>query len=855
MKRLMLIIGIALLATACRASAQSFDWSELPAIPDALGVGGPFAGVDSGALILVGGANFPNGMPWENGDKVWYDEVLVLESQTATQWLIASRLPHPLAYGASLSTANGLLLIGGRDETQAYDTVYRLRWDTKTKQISLDDSLPRLPMPSFFHAAAMIGNTIYVAAGQSDVSAPVLNHAFWALDLDAASPAWAELDPWPGAARVKAVAVAQTAGTAQPYFYFFSGEIPTVSAAGDPQYQYLTDGYRFNPAAKPGEAAWRPMADAPVPVAASTALPSGQAHVLVFSGSTGEHVYEPQATQPEFPAEVRAYHTITDTWVVAGKMPQPVVTTQAVRWGDNIVLPSGEIRPGVRTSKVQMATTKPPKGVFGALNMAVLIGYLAALVGVGAYFSRREKGTADFFLAGKRIPWWATGLSIYATQLSAITFLALPAMAYSTNWVYAPAYLAMIVMAPVIIYCYLPFFCRLNITTAYEYLELRFGLGVRLFGSLSFILFQILRMAIVVYLPALALTAITGLNVYACIVIMGVLAILYTVLGGMEAVVWTDVVQALVLLGGLAISLVIVLNVDGGIGAILSEARAAGKLKATNWTWSYVELATWSLLIGQLLNQLGPYTTDQAVIQRYLSTRDEKSAAKGIWLNALLSVPVVVLFFLMGTALFVYFKAHPEIMPITMQNDQAFPLFIAHQLPAGVSGLVIAGIFAASMSSLDSSMHSIATAVTVDFFRRFEPKMNDAYAMSIARIIIAIAGCFAMIAAVILVTFDIQSLFHFFQKILGLTTSALVGIFMLGIFTRRATGVGALTGAAAGTLALAYATYMTQLNTYLLPVVGIGTTVLTGYLVSFTTPAPDAKRLQGLTLRTIEKKV
>ncbi|MHC4753091.1 MAG: sodium:solute symporter family transporter [Planctomycetota bacterium] len=185
----------------------------------------------------------------------------------------------------------------------------------------------------------------------------------------------------------------------------------------------------------------------------------------------------------------------------------------------------------------------------GWSNWFVLGCYLVILVGVGIYFAKREKSTDDFFLAGRRIPFWAAGLSIFGTQLSAITYLAMPARAYATDWNLLPLNIGILAIAPLVVFVYIPLFRRLNITTAYEYLEKRFHVSIRIFGSLSFITFQLGRMGVVILLPALALSAVTGMNVYLCITLIGVLSTVYTALGGMEAVIWTDVLQAVVLIG------------------------------------------------------------------------------------------------------------------------------------------------------------------------------------------------------------------------------------------------------------------------------------------------------------------
>jgi SSS family transporter len=518
-------------------------------------------------------------------------------------------------------------------------------------------------------------------------------------------------------------------------------------------------------------------------------------------------------------------------------MPQGVVTSGVAEWQGRIVIASGEVRPGVRTPAVRALELASESTGFGRLNSVVLAAYLLGLVGIGAYFARRERSTGDFFLAGRRIPWWAAGISILATQLSAITFVSTPAVAYATDWVVLPGKAMILLMAPVVVFLYLPFFRRLDITTAYEYLERRFNVAVRLFGSASFIAFQLMRMAIVIFLPSLALSTITGIDVYACILIMGVLSTLYTALGGMEAVVWTDVLQTFVLFGGMLIAVFIVAAEVGGFGGVLDVAVADGKTRMWNFSWSFTDLASWSILLGTFALQFGPYTTDQSVIQRYLTTKDEASAARGIWLNGLLAIPVGILFMTLGTCLYVFFKRHPDLLPLGMQNDEVLPLFVSGQLPAGLSGLVIAGIFAASMSSLDSSMHSIATACTVDWYKRFSPTASDARCLRLARGLTVLLGVVAVATASVLVTYDIRSLWFFFQKCLGLVSSGLVGVFILGVFTRRASATGVLIGAAAATAVLVYVTWFSPLHFYLYAVVGITTCVAVGYLASLIWPA------------------
>jgi SSS family transporter len=461
------------------------------------------------------------------------------------------------------------------------------------------------------------------------------------------------------------------------------------------------------------------------------------------------------------------------------------------------------------------------------------------MIGIGWYFSRRNKSTSDYFLAGGRIPWWAAGLSIYATMLSAITYLSQPALAFSYDWQAYLGYFTILLIVPLIITFYLPFFRRLNITTAYEYLEKRFNIVIRMFGSGSFVLFQLARMGIVVYLPALALSTVVGIDIYLAIVIMGILAIVYTVMGGIEAVIWTDVIQVIVLIGGLILGLIYIAVDIGDVGYIFSTAYEDGKFQLFDFRWSFTEVVTWSLFLGTFALNFAPYTTDQAVVQRYLTTSSEKEARKSIWMNGIISIPAGLLIFLMGTFLYVYFRDNPQFLQVGMQNDGIFPLFIADHLPPGVAGLVIAGIYSAAMSSLDSSMHSVSTVITVDFYKRFSTKTTDSTTMKIARWVTVSVGILGTGVAAFMAAYPIASLFFFFQEIVGLFGSALAGVFMLGIFFKKANWVGTLIGAVLSVLSLVLVKYFTPLNFYIYPLIAIPVCVIGGYLASLLIPAGE----------------
>jgi len=493
---------------------------------------------------------------------------------------------------------------------------------------------------------------------------------------------------------------------------------------------------------------------------------------------------------------------------------------------------------------------------FGWLNWTVLGGYLLAILLMGLYFSRREKSTDDFFLAGRRIPWWAAGLSIVGTGLSAITFMSFPGKAYAGNWLHFTGNLVPILIVPIVILFYLPFYRRLNVTTAYEYLEKRFNLAARLVGGLLYICFQFLRMAVILYLPALALHTVAGLDIYACILAMGLLCTVYTVLGGVEAVIWTDVLQVVVLMGAAIVCLGIIAGqVDGGFGAVVSKGMAAGKFRAANFTWDPKTGALWLFIVGRFFGDFMPNTADQGVIQRYLTVPDLKSARRAAWVGGLSVIPVSLVFFSLGTALWVFYQSRPELIPADLQNDQILPLFMVQQMPAGIAGLAIAGLFAAAMSSVDSSMNSVSAVVTTDAYRRFRPQTSEQNCLKLARWVTGLTGLVGTVAALVMASYadQFKSTWDLFLYILFWLGSPLAGMFVLGIFTRRANGLGVCIGASAGAIGILLVMNFTELHGMLYPVVGLGGCVVTGYLASLVLPAPKPRDLSGLTIHTTDK--
>lgn len=827
-------IALLLLAPYLVAAQGYWEWNELPPIPEELGVAGPFTANLGGRLVVAGGAHFPVS-PFQGGTKRWVADAYVLEPGGA--WASTTPLPAPRAYGVSVHVGEGAIWIGGSDSEAHFRDVWRVSWDGGEL---VYEELPPLPEPNANMGGAVLGSVVYVAGGQAAADSGEAYRKYWVLDVAAEQPEWQELDPWPGAGRILSAVAAQDGAV-----YVIGGAELVSGDDGAVGRRFLTDGFRYRPAG-----GWEAIEAAPRPFVAAPAAAWGHSHVFVFGGDDGRNFTrndELGDSHPGFPRDVWAFHTITGRWTPRGEMPFGHVTTNALGYGDGLVVASGEDRPGHRSPRVFHGVPAEAPARFGWADYAALTLYLLALVAMGFYFSRGEGSTEQFFLAGRKAPGWAVGLSIYGTQLSSISFIAIPAKVYSTDWVYLLIQISIVLVAFPVVLIYLPFFRRAPLVTAYEYLESRFNLATRLFASASFVLFQIGRMSIVVFLPAIALATVTGIDVFVSIIVMGVLATLYTVLGGIEAVIWTDVLQVFVLLGGALLSLFIVLaSIEGGGAALVEQGMAAGKFHVFNWSWDFTTTAVWVVLIGNFFNNLVPYTSDQAVVQRYLTTKDEKSAARAIWMNAALVPVSTLILFSLGTGLWAFYKERPEQLLPGLPLDSIFPLFISQELPAGLAGLVIAGVFAASMSTLDSSLNSVSTALVTDWYARFRD-VSDRKKLRLARLLTTFFGALATVVSLALATFNVGSLWDTFQAVMGLFGGALAGLFALGIFSKRANGPGALIGAVASVLVLAWVQRNTPVHFFLYGLVGVGTCFVVGYFASWAFPAPAENQLRELT--------
>ena len=852
-----------------QSADQQIAWKKAGRLPDVGGKGNPgvagaFIGVNNGVLIVAGGANFPNKMPWEGGIKVFHQKVFIFEKkEDSLQGVpISTNLPQLVAYGASVSTPVGLVCVGGENEDGALKTVFRLNWRPGKRNLEIQP-LPSLPRPVSNALLATSNDRLYLAGGERDGRTV---SDFLTLDLGNLAAGWRKLPNLPLAVS-NAMGGIQSNGDGDSFF-IFGGR----SSTADGLSTFHNEGFAYDIK----HHTWQPRRPLPVGLSAGTGLAVGSTYLLTVSGDDGstyrqvegvsrELAAAPNADtlqarrsqllsgHPGFGRSVLFYNTITDRWTHLGDFPgNGQVTTTAVRWGHELYIPSGEIRAGVRTPDIWRGTLVQ-KTYFGWLDYTVLVLYFLLMIFIGWWTSRHQHSTDDFFRGGEKIPGWATGLSIFGAKLSAITFIGIPAKTYAKDWTYFFLLMTIVMVMPFVIRYFIPFYRRIDATSAYEYLEKRFNYLTRFLGAVLYILLQLGRMGIVLLLPSIALSVVTGIDVVTGIVIMSVVSIFYTVLGGIEAVIWTEVVQVVILLGGAILTLVLIpFLLEGDWATHYQTLKDYDKLTVFDFSFDWQSSTFWVVLVGGFSLNLIQYGADQTVVQRYLTTKDQKAAEDSLRLGAWLTVPSTIIFFSIGTLLYLYYQQQPNAVNIALDSqDTIYPWFIVNELPVGIAGLVITAIFAAAMGALNGSVNCVATVFTNDLFRPFAPDLPEKIYLRTARWVTFLVGVFGMTVALLMAQMKTYSLWDEFNVILGLFTGSIGGVFILGIFTTRASAPGVVAGLVLSSILQFWISQFTSLNLLMYAFTGLMSCLAFGYLFSLAFGAPK-KPLAGLTIHEQE---
>ena len=489
------------------------------------------------------------------------------------------------------------------------------------------------------------------------------------------------------------------------------------------------------------------------------------------------------------------------------------------------------------------------------LDASVIVVYMLAMVLVGRWFGRRQKSTEDYFVAKRSIPSWALGISIYAALISSITFIAYPGSAYAGNWnEMVPGFMVvgvLILVGLVII----PFFRHAVGMSAYEFFEKRFGYKVRAYSAFAFAMGHFSKMGFVFYTMALTVTSMTGWNLYAVMLVTGIVTIYYTVVGGLEAVIWTDVIQGFIKCIGIFVCVGYLLYLmPGGPSAAFQLAWDNNKFSLGSFDFNFTNKnSVWIMSLYGFFWYLQKYTADQTLVQRYLVARTDRDALKGVALGALLCIPAWALFMLIGTLTWAYYRLSGEVLPAAINKaDKVFPFFLATKIPAGLAGLFMASLFSAAMSMLSSDLNCLSVVGVEDCYRRIKPNATDRQRLAMGKLIVAICGILSILIAII-IAWKSEQVLSFYFTVSSIVAGGLAGLFLLAFLSPRANRQGVYIGIAACLIFTTWATLtggktqtldLGTLNFPLHPVM-IGVIahlvlLVVGYVASLFFPAPES---------------
>jgi SSS family transporter len=515
-----------------------------------------------------------------------------------------------------------------------------------------------------------------------------------------------------------------------------------------------------------------------------------------------------------------------------------------------------------------------------SIDIAVIVAYLAAMLGMGLYFMRRQTSASEYLLASRSIGWFAIGLSLLSSLNSALDYIVGPAAYIEWGLVLGMGILAVILAFPFVFYLFIPFYQRLKILNCYEYLEYRFDVRVRTTASAIFILWRICWMAFTIYLPAYALNVVMGLPLIPTIVVLGVITTSYTTMGGARAVVWTDVVQAIIMFTGLLLATIIaVRQVPGGLVGVWNAAEEQGLLQVTaripEWDGAGVggrvvlyftyPITILSVVLANFLSQLNNYGADQVMIQRYLSSRSLRDCQKGFIVNAVAYIVYVCIFFVLSMALMAFFRHHPvpmELLPAGSKFEFYFPYFIGTGLPVVVKGMVLVAIYSAAQSSVSAGISASTSVIFGNFYRRLihgEVKTAEHVGERIEGQYMFFNRCCALGLGLTVTTVACliqgigEGLFEIANKIVFNFAGVMIPVFLLGMFSRRARSLGVALGAVSGVIAMfvwgfgyRFGLFERELGYGWTSSVGFVTTVVVAYLISYFEKDPPPEKMRFL---------
>jgi len=420
------------------------------------------------------------------------------------------------------------------------------------------------------------------------------------------------------------------------------------------------------------------------------------------------------------------------------------------------------------------------------IDWLIIALYFVFIIWLGSKFGKKQKSSERYFLGNRKLPGWAVGISMFATIISSWAFIALPGKSFKNDLQYLMTISTIPISTFLAVRFFLPMFRNKIKLSAYEYLEKRFGMTARVYGNLTFIIVHFGKMGAILYLLCLAISGMTGWNIFILISIVGISTIIYTYFGGIEGVIWADVTQGLLLLGGGIVSILFLLfSLPYGASQIFETAIQADKFKLMSFDFNWNTISVYVLLCFGFNFYLQKYASDQTVVQRYLLSPSKNQAVKALWISSGLIMFVWAIFMSIGALLWAYYDIRPELLPdvVRTQPDKVFPYFIGHQMPTGISGLILAALMAATMSTLSSDLNSLGAILFDDYYNKIKKERTDQQRLFFSRLSVLITGLLAVFLAMSFTR--IKSMADAAFNFVSLVAGGVLGMYLLGIFINR----------------------------------------------------------------------
>lgn len=419
---------------------------------------------------------------------------------------------------------------------------------------------------------------------------------------------------------------------------------------------------------------------------------------------------------------------------------------------------------------------------FSSVDIFILCLYGLSLIGMGIYFSRKTKTATQFMIADRSIPAWAAGLAVMSAYTSSISYIATPGKAFDDNWHPLIFALCMIPISWFVCRYVIPWYRKTQTISVYGFLENRLGYWARAYAAFSFVLYMVGRMAVILYLASLLLDSFLDWNLTYIIITIGVITILYTLLGGMEAVIWTDVIQSIIMICGILYCAIFLSNeIFTGDTPVIDLAMQQDKFSLGSTSFSFTDRTVWVMIVYGLTENLRNLIADQNYTQKYATVKTEAEAKKSVWLATFLYVCLTIIFLYIGTALWSFYQSSTASLPAEIvKGDQVFPYFISTQVPIGLKGLIIAAIIAAAMSTIDSALNCSATVLHLDFYKRFTSiELTDKQEMAFLRWSTVVWGILGTLFALLMIS--AKSALDVWWQISGIFGGGILGLFVLAL--------------------------------------------------------------------------